>query len=186
MTGRAPPNRRHAATNARRGKPGTWNPDPTALQFTFAVMPDTQFPYWGSQDSVNREPQEESFRFVIDHSGTPDTNIVFVAHLGDLTQDADPLSFREVDKAFALLDSHGAAYSVPAGNHDVSGDDSRGDTPYLQMMGPQRFRRSKSFVGSDPTAYDTAHVFQAAGRSWLVLALDWRTTDPGYAWAGES
>nr|WSX77883.1 Tat pathway signal sequence domain protein [Streptomyces sp. NBC_00899] len=174
-----------AGESARTGKTGAWNPDPDALQFTLAVMPDTQFLYWGSQDSVNRAPQEESFRYIIDNSGTPDNNIVFMAHLGDLTEDADPLSFQEVDKAFALLDSHGAAYSVLAGNHDVSGDDSRGDTPYLQTMGPQRFRRAKSFAGSDPTGYNTAHVFQAAGRSWLVLALDWRTTDQGYAWANE-
>jgi hypothetical protein len=174
-----------AAQTTKSGKVGTWSPDPEALQFTLAVMPDTQFLYWGSQDSVNREPQEESFRYIIDNSGTPDNNIVFMAHLGDLTEDADPLSFQQVDKAFQLLDSHGAAYSVLAGNHDVSGDDSRGDTPYLRTMGPQRFRRAKSFAGSDPTGYNTAHTFQAAGRSWLVLALDWRTSDQGYAWANE-
>ncbi len=166
------------------GRPvGPWKPDPTALRFTLAVMPDTQFLYWGSQDSVNRTPQEESFRYIIDNSGNPDNNIVFMAHLGDLTEDADPSSFAQVDRAFSLLDSHGAAYSVLAGNHDVSGDDSRGDTPYLRTMGPQRFRRSKTFVGADPTGYNTAHVFQAAGRSWLLLALDWRTTDQGFAWA---
>jgi hypothetical protein len=168
----------------KAGKAGTWSPDTQSLQFTLAVMPDTQFLYWGSQDSVNREPQEESFRYIIDNSGAAD-NIVFMAHLGDLTEDADPSSFREVDKAFGLLDSHGAAYSVLAGNHDVSGDDSRGDTPYLQTMGPQRFKRSKTFAGSDPTGYNTAHVFEAAGRSWLLLALDWRTSDQGYAWANE-
>lgn len=174
-----------AADAAKSGKTGTWRPDPTALQFTLAVMPDTQFLYWGSQDSVNRTPQEESFRYIIDNSGNPDNNIVFMAHLGDMTQDADPLSFKQVDKAFALLDAHGAAYSVLAGNHDVSGDDSRGDTPYLQTMGPQRFKRSKTFAGSDPTGYNTAHIFQAAGHSWLVLAMDWRTTDQGFAWAND-
>ncbi|MFF3468475.1 LamG-like jellyroll fold domain-containing protein [Streptomyces sp. NPDC002619] len=172
-----------AADATVSGRTGTWRPDPTALQFTLAVMPDTQFLYWGSQDSVNRAPQEESFRYIINNSGDADNNIVFMAHLGDLTQDADPLSFQQVDKAFALLDSHGAAYSVLAGNHDVSGDDSRGDTPYLQTMGPQRFKHSKTFAGSDTTGYNTAHIFQAAGRSWLVLALDWRTTDQGYEWA---
>jgi hypothetical protein len=125
-----------AADATESGKIGTWSPDPTALQFTLAVMPDTQFLYWGSQDSVNREPQEESFRYIVNNSGTPDNNIVFMAHLGDLTEDADPSSFEQVDKAFALLDSHGAAYSVLAGNHDVSGDDSRGDTPYLQTVTP--------------------------------------------------
>jgi hypothetical protein len=171
------------ATAHSNGHAGRWNPDPTALQFTLAVMPDTQFLYWGSQDSVNRTPQEESFRYIIDNSGVADSNIVFMAHLGDLTQDADPSSFQQVDKAFAMLDASGAAYSVLAGNHDVTGDDSRGDTPYLRTMGPQRFKRAKTFAGADPTGYNTAHIFQAAGRSWLVLALDWRTTDQGYEWA---
>jgi hypothetical protein len=173
------------AAEAASGRTGTWRPDPTALRFTLAVMPDTQFLYWGSQDSVNRTPQEESFRYIIEHSGDDAENIVFMAHLGDLTQDADPSSFQQVDKAFALLDAHGAAYSVLAGNHDVSGDDSRGDTPYLRTMGPQRFKHAKTFAGADPTGYNTAHIFQAAGRSWLVLALDWRTTDQGYAWANK-
>ena len=49
-----------SAEAARSGRTGTWRPDATALQFTLAVMPDTQFLYWGSQDSVNRTPQEES------------------------------------------------------------------------------------------------------------------------------
>lgn len=173
-----------AADVTRSGGTGSWSPDPTALQFTLAVMPDTQFLYWGSQDSVNRTPQEESFRYIIDNSGGTD-NIVFMAHLGDLTQDADASSFAQVDKAFSLLDAHGAAYSVVAGNHDVSGDDSRGDTPYLQTLGPRRFKRSKTFAGADPTGYNTAHIFKAAGLSWLVLALDWRTTDQGFAWADE-
>jgi hypothetical protein len=42
-----------------------------------------------------------------------------------------------------------------------SGDDSRGSAPYLQTMGPQRFKHSKTFAGSDPTGYNTAHIFQA-------------------------
>ncbi|WP_329034211.1 Tat pathway signal sequence domain protein [Streptomyces sp. NBC_00178] len=174
-----------AADAPRHGGTGTWSPDPTSLQFTLAVMPDTQFLYWGSQDSVNRTPQEESFRYIIENSGNPEANIVFMAHLGDLTQDADPSSFEQVDKAFGVMDKHGAAYSVLAGNHDVTGDDSRGDTPYLRTMGPQRFKRAKTFAGADRTGYNTAHVFEAAGRSWLLLALDWRTTDQGFAWAND-
>ncbi len=42
-----------------------------------------------------------------------------MAHLGDLTEDSDASSFQEVGKTFGLLDSHGVAYSVLAGNHDV-------------------------------------------------------------------
>ncbi|SDS28830.1 LamG-like jellyroll fold domain-containing protein [Microlunatus soli] len=174
-----------ADDNERSAGTGSWRPDATAEQFTLAVMPDTQFLYWGSQDSIDRKPQEESFRYIIDNSGTPDNNIVFMAHLGDLTQDADPSSFDEVDKAFRMLDARRVGYSVLAGNHDVTGDDSRGETPYLQTMGPRRFKRSPTFAGADTAGYNTAHIFQAAGRSWLLLALDWRTTDAGYAWANK-
>jgi hypothetical protein len=171
---------------AAPAKSGLWRPDSTSQQFTIAVMPDTQFLYWGSQNSINRTPQEESFRYIVNNSGNASgNNIVFMAHLGDLTEDADASSFAEVDKAFDLLDARGVAYSVVAGNHDVSGDDSRGSTPYLKTMGPQRFKHSPSFAGSDPTGYNTAHIFRAAGREWLLLAMDWRTTAQGFVWANQ-
>lgn len=175
-----------AAEPNKAGKIGTWTPNPTSLQFTLAVMPDTQYLAWGSQDSINMEPLEESFRYVINNSGDDaGDNIVFLAGLGDITQDGDPTSFKAVGKAFKVLDNHDVAYSVLAGNHDVPGDDSRGDSAYLQTMGPQRFKGAKTFAASDPSGYNTAHIFQAAGRSWLLLALDWRTTDAGLAWAND-
>jgi hypothetical protein len=173
------------AAGRRPGGIGKWSPDAESPQFTLAVMPDTQYLYWGSQNSLSPEPQEASFRYVINQSGNPDNNIVFMAHLGDLTQDADPTSFQAVGKAFEVMDSHNVAYSVLAGNHDVSGDDTRGSTPYLQTMGPQRFRRSKSFLGADASGYNTAHTFRAAGRDWLLLAMDWRTSAAGFAWADQ-
>ena len=163
-----------------------WNPDPDSPRFTLAVMPDTQFMYWGSQGSVNPEPQEESFRYIIANSGKGSAgNIVFMAHLGDLTEDAQASSFSYVNKAFDIMDDAGAAYSVLAGNHDVSGDDTRGSTPYLTTMGPQRFKKSRTFAGSDASGYNTAHIFRAGGREWLLLALDWRTSTAGFDWANQ-
>ena len=169
-----------AGDHSPLGPVGRWNPDTTSRRFTFAVMPDTQFLYWGSQNSINAAPQLESFRYIINN------DIVFMAHLGDLTQDADPASFEAVGQAFATLDSRGVAYSVLAGNHDVSGDDTRGSTPYLQTMGPRRFKNAKTFAGADASGYNTAHIFRAAGREWLVLALDWRTSAQGFAWADQT
>ena len=163
-----------------------WSPDQDSPRFTLAVMPDTQFLYWGTQGSISPEPQEESFRYVIANSGTQaGSNVVFMAHLGDLTEDAAASSFQYVGQAFDIMDSAGAAYSVLAGNHDVSGDDTRGSTPYLQTMGPQRFKTSKTFAGSDSSGYNTAHVFTAGGQEWLLLALDWRTSSNGFAWANQ-
>lgn len=173
---------------AQPDSPGTgrWNPDPDSPQFTLAVMPDTQFMYWGSQGSVSPAPQQASFRYIIEQSGdSSGDNIVFLAHLGDLTEDGAASSFQHVGPVFDVLDQHGVAYSVLAGNHDVSGDDQRGPTPYLDTMGPQRFRRSPSFAGATPDGYNTAHIFRAAGRQWLLLALDWRTSAGGFSWANQ-
>ena len=169
-----------AAATGNPGGDGRWEPDPAGPQFTLAVMPDTQFLYWGSQNSIHPAPQEASFRYIVESAND---NIVFMSHLGDLTQDADATSFAAVGKAFDLLDAHGVAYSVVAGNHDVSGDDTRGDTGYLRTLGPHRFRRSKTFAGSDAGGYNTAHIFRAGGREWLLLALDWQISERGFAWA---
>src|SRR5580693_2227094 len=88
-----------AAGATAAGRAGAaWNPDPDSSRFTLAVMPDTQFLYWGSQGSVNPEPQEESFRYIIANSGKGSAdNIVFMAHLGDLTEAAQASSFSYVN-----------------------------------------------------------------------------------------
>jgi hypothetical protein len=156
----------------------------TCCSLLVLMMPDTQFLYWGGQGSINPEPQVASFRYVIENSSTAQ-NIVFLAHLGDLTEDGEASSFQYVNTAFDVLDDNGVAYSVLAGNHDVSGDDTRGDTPYLETMGPRRFRNSPTFAGSDSTGYNTAHIFRAGGREWLLLAMDWRTSSGGFDWANE-
>ena len=170
-----------------QGGGGRWNPDTESLQFTLAVMPDTQFMFWGTQDSYNPDPQTAAFRYLLGDTGPgSEDNVVFMAHLGDLTEDSGAASsFAQVDKLFDFPDETGIAYSVLAGNHDVdsSTDDTRGSTPYLTTMGPQRFRNQPTFAGSDSSGYNTAHIFRAAGQEWLLLAMDWRTSAAGFAWA---
>lgn len=158
-----------------------WAPDPTSPTFTLAVMPDTQFLYFGG--SLYPDVQLASFRYVVESSD----NIVFLAHLGDLTQDGLASEFAAVDRAFTYLDRHRVAYSVVAGNHDVdpATDDQRGTSPYLRTMGPHRFANSPSFRGATPDGYNSWHVFHAAGRDWLVLAMDWRPSAAGFAWAND-
>ena len=173
---------------ARAAGPGGWSPDPNSLQFTLAVMPDTQFLYFDR--SLKPEPQVASFRYILDGAnnfGDNSQNIVFMAHLGDITEDGLASEFAVAGKAFDFLDAHGVAYSVLAGNHDVnsSTDDQRGPTPYLDTMGPQRFANSPTFIGASPGGYNTAHIFAAAGMKWLLLAMDWRTSSIGFAWANK-
>jgi hypothetical protein len=164
---------------------GKWNPDPDSPQFTLAVMPDTQFLYFAP--SIRPEPQLASFQYIVDRANGGSDNIVFMAHLGDLTEDGLATEFGPVGDVFEYLDERNVAYSVLAGNHDVNSSttDQRGPTPYLDTMGPQRFKKSPSFIGADSTGYNTAHVFKGGGREWLLLALDWRMSTEGFAWANQ-
>jgi Concanavalin A-like lectin/glucanases superfamily len=164
---------------------GRWQPDPDSPQFTLAVMPDTQFLYF--YPSIAPDPQLASFQYILDGGNGGNGNIVFMAHLGDLTEDGLAAEFQHVGDVFGFLDAHGVGYSVLAGNHDVnsSTDDQRGPTPYLDTMGPQRIRNSPSFLAATADGYNTAHVFTAAGRQWLVLALDWRMSPGGFSWASQ-
>ncbi|MFF8970813.1 LamG-like jellyroll fold domain-containing protein [Streptomyces sp. NPDC014995] len=158
-------------------------PDPDSRRFTLAVMPDTQYLFDGP--SIDRAPVEASLRHLLEHGG--EDNIVFLSHLGDLTQNGTEDEIAAIGEAFALLDRRGVGYSVLAGNHDVkpSTTDQRGATPYLDAFGPDRFRGMPTFGGASPDGYNTFHLFRAGGREWMVLALDWRLSARGYAWAAD-
>ncbi|MFE9443908.1 LamG-like jellyroll fold domain-containing protein [Streptomyces sp. NPDC006602] len=161
----------------------SWRPDPDSRRFTLAVMPDTQYLFDGP--SIDQAPFEASLRYLLEHGEA--ANIVFLSHLGDLTENGAQAEVTAISEAFGLLDQRGVGYSVLAGNHDVksSTDDQRGSTPYLDAFGPQRFQGRPTFGGASPDGYNTFHLFKAAGREWMVLALDWRLSAKGYAWAEE-
>ncbi|MFE1840014.1 LamG-like jellyroll fold domain-containing protein [Streptomyces sviceus] len=168
-------------TPAEAASGASWRPDTESRRFTLAVMPDTQYLFDGP--SIDKAPVEASLRYLLEHG--KDENIVFLSHLGDLTQNGAAPEFAAIGDAFRLLDRRGVGYSVLAGNHDVksSTTDQRGATPYLDVFGPDRFKGHRTFGGASADGYNTYHLFRAAGREWMVLALDWRLSDKGYAWA---
>ncbi|MGK3940296.1 LamG-like jellyroll fold domain-containing protein [Streptomyces caeruleatus] len=170
-----------AAAEAAPASSAGRHPDPDSRRFTLAVMPDTQYLFDGP--SIEKAPVEAALRYLLEHG--KEENIVFLSHLGDLTQNGAPAEFAAIGDAFDLLDRRGVGYSVLAGNHDVksSTTDQRGATAYLDVFGPDRFKGHRTFGGASPDGYNTYHLFRAAGREWMVLALDWRLSDQGHAWA---
>lgn len=170
-----------AAVPGGSGARGAWKPDTEGARFTVVVMPDTQYLFDG--DSIHPAPMEASFRYVLDNR--KDENIAFLAHLGDITQNGLPQEFAAVSSTFGMLDRSGFGYSVLAGNHDIrsSTDDQRGKTAYLNTFSPARFAGSPTYRGASADGYNSYHIFRAAGREWLVLALDWRLSKAGFAWA---
>ncbi|MGW1345935.1 LamG-like jellyroll fold domain-containing protein [Kribbella sp. NPDC002412] len=166
-----------AASQAAAGQ-GADTDDP---RFTVAVVPDTQYLF--DLDRGDSAPLVASFEYLVEQRR--DENIVFVAHLGDVVENAQASEFAQADPVFKVLDRAWMPYSVLAGNHDIdaSKDDTRGDSAYLKTFGPQRFKRMATYGGSTQNGYNSYHVFRAAGRQWLLLAMDWRPSDASFAWA---
>ncbi|MGW2825634.1 LamG-like jellyroll fold domain-containing protein [Streptomyces sp. NPDC001443] len=154
--------------------------DEASPRFALAVLPDTQYLF--DADSADPQPLRATFRYLA--SERAEANTAFMTHLGDVTEHGTE---EEIDLAADTFRTiHGKVpYSVLAGNHDIASgtDDQRGDTAYLRAFGPGRFAGMPTFGGASPDGYNSYHVLRAAGREWLVLALDWRASDKGLAWA---
>ncbi|MFJ8186547.1 LamG-like jellyroll fold domain-containing protein [Streptomyces sp. NPDC096105] len=164
----------HAATASRSGRFDRDSP-----RFALAVLPDTQYLF--DADSADPEPLRATFRYLVNQRA--EANVAFMTHLGDITEHGTRDEIDLAADTFELIDGR-IPYSVLAGNHDIaSGDDQRGDSPYLDAFGPQRFASAPTFGGSSPDGYNSYHLLHAAGRTWLILALDWRTSATGLRWA---
>ena len=147
--------------------------DTRAQRFTVAVLPDTQ--YLLDEGGSDHEPVRETLRYLAK------SGVVFMAHLGDVTEHGTETEMRTADRVIAPA----MPYSVLAGNHDIDSgtDDQRGDSQYLRTFGPRRFTRVPTYRGSSPGGYNSYHVFTAGDREWLLLAMDWRVSDTGLRWA---
>ncbi|MFF0395706.1 LamG-like jellyroll fold domain-containing protein [Streptomyces sp. NPDC005248] len=159
---------------------GTHRFDAESPRFALAVLPDTQYLF--DADSADPEPLKETFHYLV--AQRQEATIAFMTHLGDVTEHGSEEEIGLAADTFRTI--HGKVpYSVLAGNHDINSgtDDQRGDTAYLRAFGPQRFTSMPTFGGASPDGYNSYHVLQAAGREWLVLALDWRASEKGLAWA---
>ncbi len=154
--------------------------DPAGPRFALAVLPDTQYLF--DADSADPAPLRETFSYLLEQRA--EDNIAFLTHLGDVTEHGTEQEIALAGQTFQRIDGK-LPYSVLAGNHDINGstDDQRGASAYLATFGPERFRKSKTFLGTSADGYNSAHLLDAAGRKWLILALDWRISDGGLAWA---
>lgn len=154
--------------------------DADSPRFALAVLPDTQYLF--DADSADPAPLRATFRHLVTERSAD--NIAFMTHLGDVTEHGTEDEIELAADTFRVL--HGRVpYSVLAGNHDIesSTDDQRGRSAYLSAFGPHRYRSMPTFGGASPDGYNSYHVLRAGGRRWLVLALDWRISDKGMAWA---
>ena len=151
---------------------GTW---------TLAVLPDTQvyslrFPgVYQAQTAWIRTHRE-------------DRQIEFALHLGDIVNNNTPMEWKRASQAMSLLDGV-VPYALVTGNHDYgpSGDASTRDTLLNDYFSFDQAASGKTFGGAYETGKldNTYHLFQAGGREWIVMALEWAPRDKVVAWANK-
>ena len=93
----------------RRGHGSTGGPTRDSRRFTLAVMPDTQYLFDGP--SIDKAPVEASLRYLLEHGR--EENIVFLSHLGDLTQNGSGPEVAAISEAFAAPGPAGCGLQRP-------------------------------------------------------------------------
>lgn len=158
----------------------------TGKDFTVVVLPDTQFysktfpKIWTAQIDwilANREK----------------LNIVYVAHLGDITDTGDekPEEWTIASDSLYRLENpattglpDGIPYGVVPGNHDHKG----GTIQFNKYFGVDHFAK-RSYYGGHPGTDNNSHfdLFTASGLEFIVLYIDFNYDKLDYsavdAWA---
>ncbi len=164
---------------------------PAAEDFTIVLLPDTQH----YTDSATREATyRQQTQWIVDNAD--DLNVVFVSHLGDLTENFDTIEveWQRADAAMAILDAAGIPNNVAPGNHDlgVGGTTSR---YFDQYFPPSRYNLPANpwyggWLGEEAGQVqrlnkDNYELFSAGGIDFLIVHLE--IDMPTYAtqWANE-
>ncbi len=151
-----------------------------AESFKIAVLPDTQL---YSQDYP--EIFADQTQWVAEN--VESENIAFLTQLGDIVNHGDNADeWANADAAMDLLDGV-LPYSVCLGNHDyyTNGDKNDGCFYYDFYFGPSRYYAYKDSWYGGSSRRGTSHyqVFEAGGRTWLHLNMEYLPDVEVLLWA---
>lgn len=169
--------------SADEPEPATPEPaEPLAFvpgSFTLAVLPDTQF----YAESYPHHFYNQT-RWIVENSDSQ--NVKFMLHLGDITNQNTPEQWDVAQRAITALEGH-VPYALVPGNHDYGdhGHANNRDTALNEYFPYAGQSRLAGFGGAmEPGRIEnTFHTFQAGGRDYLVLALEWGPRDAAVDWA---
>jgi len=149
--------------------------------YTFAILPDTQvyallYPglfdaqtAWIAANAKNR-------------------NIVYVFHLGDITNNNTPAEWQHAIDAFSIIDNV-VPYAIVPGNHDYGTAGNAADRTTLMndYFSYQRISAWPTFGGAYESGKldNTYHLFSVGKRDFILLALEWGPRDEVIAWANQ-
>lgn len=113
-------------------------------------------------------------------------NIRHVVHLGDIVHNNTPREWRNARDAMGLLDGL-VPYALVPGNHDYGpgGSASTRETLLNEFFDFETHAAQPTFGGAmeEEQLDNTYHVFEAGGRQWIIVCLEWAPRDETVAWA---
>ncbi len=111
-------------------------------------------------------------------------NIPYALYLGDLTNHDAPWQWENCQAAISLLDGK-LPYALVTGNHDYHPDGASRDTRINDYFPVKNFADWPTFGGvmEEGRIENSYHLFEAGGRKWIVIALEWAPRDKTVDWA---
>ena len=153
-----------------------------AEPFRIAVIPDTQ---WAAQKWPHLI--SDMTQWIVENREKE--NIHYVLHVGDMVQvGGSEAEWKNFDKAVRILEDAKVPYALAVGNHDYDRLSPPRSTVLFNRYFPvERISKSPGFHGNFPQGKsdNSYHTFNAGGRNWLVLALNFSPNDAEIAWAND-
>jgi len=150
--------------------PGSW---------TLVILPDTQ-----NYSTYFPGLLELQTRWIAENKD--EHNIVYVLQNGDVTNRNSRIEWQRASRAMGLLDS-AVPYAIVPGNHDYGerGKTENRATKMNDYFPPSRFERWPTFGGTmEPGRIENNyHLFEAGGKRWLVVGLEWGPRNKTLQWA---
>lgn len=151
--------------------------------FSIVLLPDTQY-YTNKQANDASNTYRRQMQWILDHRQSD--NILFVAHLGDITNNNTAAQWQTASDAHAMLDAVDMPYSVVPGNHDylVGGAFDRGGSLMNDYFPTSRFSGRPwyggAYSGSSTNSYAT---FANGDQRFLVISLEYAPRKDVLCWA---
>ena len=147
--------------------------------FTMIMVPDTQNMIKNAETSPLVDAMTA---WIVEQRDVLD--IDFVTHVGDIVAFADRADeWTRARAAFDVLDGV-VPYSMAFGDHEYELEENMGTSVdgYLTNFGPNRYAQYEWYGGSSPGGLSHYQIFEAGGRQFLNIALQWEapgsTGDP--------
>ncbi|HLA85411.1 MAG TPA: metallophosphoesterase [Thermoguttaceae bacterium] len=150
--------------------PGSW---------TLVILPDTQH-YSETFPGLLRLQTQ----WIVDHRDK--RNIAYVLQNGDITNRGTRIQWERASRGMGILDGV-VPYAIVPGNHDYpNGGKSAARTILMNdYFPPSRFEKWPTFGGTMTPGRieNNFHLFEAGGKKWVVVGLEWGPRDKTLAWA---